>query len=148
MYKDTITLFIKDGSGDDISWYATVLTNVDVNMDKAANIAKTGLESADSVNLHVRHTLVDGVIYIGGEKYLTPKAWAPGEGVTFKTGDFFVIGEVSGIDASEGIYDSTYQTRVNGGFYDYMNKTYDGVFMITTVSGAYTVIPHFEIGGK
>lgn len=45
------------------------------------------------------------------------------------------------------IADEDYQSRRDGGFYDYMNKNHDNVFLITNV-GTYTLIPHFEIGGK
>ena len=45
------------------------------------------------------------------------------------------------------IADEDYTSRTNNGFYDYLNKKMDNVFLITSV-GSYTLIPHFEIGGK
>ena len=33
------------------------------------------------------------------------------------------------------------------GFYSYMNRNYDGVFAVTNTA-MYSLIPHFEIGGK
>ena len=48
---------------------------------------------------------------------------------------------------TDPVKDSDYSDRVNGGFYDYINKRYDYVFLITNVGGPYTLIPHFEIGG-
>ena len=52
-----------------------------------------------------------------------------------------MIGEWNGADV---INDDDYDT----GFYDYMNVEYDNVFSISTVSGAYDLIKHFEITGK
>ena len=56
MYKDTITLFNrKEGDAGD-TWYPTVLRNVQLNMDRAAIMAKYGAESADNAVLHVRYS--------------------------------------------------------------------------------------------
>ena len=83
------------------------------------------------------------------KKYLEPKKWAKqindtlGHTVTFASGDFFIEGEHD----EKMIADEDYQSRRDGGFYDYMNKNHDNVFLITNV-GTYTLIPHFEIGGK
>ena len=46
------------------------------------------------------------------------------------------------------VKDAEYTSRVDRGFYDYMNKKYDNVFSISNVGGPYRLIPHFEIGGK
>lgn len=119
-------------------------------IDKAANVAKTGLDSADTANLHVKYHSGDGTVMVGDKPYLSPKEWEkqpnddlPGS-ITFASGDFFMQGEY----AETPILDSDYSDRVNSGFYNYMNKRHDYVFLITTVGGPYTVIPHFEIGGK
>lgn len=53
MYDKTVTVFNKytDQTGN-IHWYPHVLHRVDLIVDKAANVAKTGLDSAASPYLH------------------------------------------------------------------------------------------------
>ena len=151
IYSDTVTIFNKyeDQTGA-IHWYPHVLSGVDLIIDKAANVAKTGLDSADTANLHVKYHSGDGTVMVGDKPYLSPKEWEkqpnddlPGS-ITFASGDFFMQGEY----AETPILDSDYANRVDSGFYDYINKRHDYVFLITTVGGPYTVIPHFEIGGN
>jgi len=50
-----------------------VLSGVDLIIDKAANVAKTGLDSADTANLHVKYHTVDGTVMVGDKPYLPPK---------------------------------------------------------------------------
>lgn len=150
MYNKVVTIFNKyeDQTGE-IYWYPHVLSGVDLIIDKAANVAKTGLDSADTANLHVKYRIVDGNKMIGDKPYLPPKEWEQqpndelSESITFDSGDFFMEGEYS----TDPIKDSDYTDRVNSGFYDYINKRHDYVFLITNVGGPYTLIPHFEIGG-
>lgn len=149
MYTDTVTIFNKHGdSKNGITWYPTVLHNVDLITDKAANVAKTGLESADTVKLHVRYILTDGVITTAGKTYKRPKEWAAqsetalATTLTFSTGDLFMRGEYATTPINNA--DPAYKS----GFQDYINKAYDDVCLITTVGGPYKLIPHFEIGGK
>lgn len=150
MYNKTVTVFNKytDQTGE-IYWYPHVLSCVDLIIDKAANVAKTGLDSADTANLHVKYDFVDGNKMVGDLPWLPPREWEkqPNDellkSITFDSGDFFMEGEYS----TKLIKDSDYTDRVDGGFYGYMNKRYDYVFLITNVGGPYTLIPHFEIGG-
>lgn len=150
MYSKTVTVFNKytDQTGE-IYWYPHVLSGVDLVVDKAANIAKTGLDSADTAKLHVKYHSGDNAVMVGNLPWLPPKEWEQqpndelSESITFDSGDFFMEGEYS-IDP---IKDSDYTDRVNGGLYDYINKRHDYVFLITNVGGPYTLIPHFEIGG-
>lgn len=149
MYTDTVTIFNKYKTAQGITWYPTVLHNVDLNTDKGANVAKTGLESADTAKLHVKYTVSSGEITTGGKQYKRPKEWtALGEeslttSITFTGGaDFFIRGEYAETPISDT--DPAYKN----GVYDYINKTRDDVYLITTVGGPYKLIPHFEIGGK
>lgn len=150
MYDKVVTIFNKytDQTGE-IYWYPHALSGVDLIVDKAANIAKTGLDSADTAKLHIKYHIDDGKKIIGSLPWLPPKEWEQqpndelSESITFDSGDFFMEGEYS-IDP---IKDSDYTYRINGGFYDYINKRHDYVFLITNVGGPYTLIPHFEIGG-
>lgn len=151
MYDKTVTVFNKyTDQNDNIYWYPHVLSGVYLIIDKAANVAKTGLDNADTANLHVKYRVVDGNKIVGDKPYLSPTDWEkqpnddlPGS-ITFASGDFFMQGEY----AETPILDSDYANRVDGGFYDYINKRHDYVFLITNVGGPYTEMPHFEIGGK
>lgn len=150
MYNKTVTVFNKytDQTGE-IYWYPHVLSGVDLIIDKAANMAKTGLDSADTANLHIKYHSGDNAVMVGDLPWLSPREWEKQtndelpKSITFDSGDFFMEGEYT----TDPVKDSDYTDRVNGGFYDYMNKRYDYVFMITNVGGPYTLIPHFEIGG-
>ena len=53
MYDKTVTVFNKyTDKNDAIYWYPHVISGVTLITDKAANIAKTGLDTADTANLH------------------------------------------------------------------------------------------------
>lgn len=141
MYKDTVTVFNRK-NGDDIVWHARVLYNVDFNNDIALIRQQYGEGSADRAKLHIMH---DSDI-IGSYRYVLPKEFQSLEDVvdeiTFQTGedfDFFWVGVWDGETISDGDY-----TR---GFFDYMVKTYDNVFAISSVA-KYSVIPHFEVMGR
>ena len=150
MYKDTITLFNRKSgtaaTGD--IWYPTVIHNVNLNIDKAAIMAKYGAESSDNAMLMIRFVRKNGEIRIvcddqTEKPWMPPKQWDQTvDSITFATdGDFFWQGEWK-----EGIVsDKAYSPD---GFYGYMNRTYDYVFTISSVGGPYSVIPHFEIMGK
>lgn len=151
MYKDTITLFCRKpgerGQGD--IWYPTVIYNVNLNIDRAAILAKYGPESQDNAALHIRYARENGEIMIpcsdGVKKpWMPPKEWDKTEdSITFTSGnnfDFFMLGEWDGGIATDADYGDE-------GFYNYMNRTKDYVFAVTSVA-VYSVIPHFEIMGK
>lgn len=151
MYKDTVTIFNRyQDANRRVMWYPTVLHRVNLNMDKAAIIAKYGPQSADNAVLNVKYRIVDGNKTIGDKVWLPPKEWIElgdtkvSEALTFTSGnkfDFFWAGKWDGNDP---ICDADY----GGNFYQYMNEKYDYVFAINSVGGPYTVIPHFEIMGR
>lgn len=145
MYQNTITLFNRYGS----NWYATILNNVDLNVDRACIAAKYGESSKDNAKLHIKYIKNDDVIVIGTKRYLKPKEYAnqteeqARNTLTFRSGDdfdFFVLGVW---DGDSVISDDDF----TDGFYNHINKVYDGVFAITSV-GRYSLIPHFEILAK
>lgn len=152
MYTDTITLFNrKEGEDGDI-WFPTVLHNVDLNMDRAAILAKYGAESADSAILHIRYKQTGVNKMVGDKPWVSPKDWEKlpdqKKAITFTPGDrfdFFWLGDWGGEDP---IYDASYSGTATAGFYNHMNKNYDFVFAVSSVGGPYSVIPHFEILGK
>lgn len=149
MYKDTITLFNRYESKLGDMWYPSVIKNVNLNMDKGYIIQNYGADSQDTAVLNVRYKNTDEGKMVGGKKWLSPKQWDEqvndllSETLTFYGGndfDFFWLGEWTG---NEPISDNEYN-----GFYDYMSKKHDYVFRISSVSGPFTVIPHFEITGR
>ena len=151
MYSDTITLFNRYEANGVLTWYPTVLHNVDLNIDRAAMIAKYGEQTADSAALHVKYTAKNGEAYIGDKLYLPPKRWATQEDaerektITFAGGtnfDFFIVGEWA---EAAPIVDDPMQWL--DGVYNYMNKRFDYVFSVNSVA-QYSVIPHFEITAK
>ncbi len=148
MHDKTITLFnhYKSRLGD--MWYPTVIRGVNLNMDKAAIMAKYGTESNDKAILNIHYQTAEGQIMVGGKPYLPPKEWSNQtndklpESITFASGkdfDFFMLGEYP---TTEPISDDDYID----GFYNHVNDKYDYVFAITSVA-QYSVIPHFEIMG-
>lgn len=151
MYNDTITLFCKyEDQRKNITWYPTVLHNVNLNKDKAAIVARYGAESKDNAVLNVRYHIADENIIIADKIWLPPKEWDRQtndlllSSLTFTDGqefDFFCEGEWPD---EKPIGDEDYGID---GFYNYMNKYYDYVFAITSVGGPYSVIKHFEIMG-
>lgn len=145
LYNDTITLFNRYSNREGDTWYPTVIRGVNVNVDRAAIIAKYGAQSADSVVLNIRYSFDEENKTIAGKPWKPPKEWEEqtndelSNTLTFASGtafDFFYIGEWTD-DAP----------IVDNDFYNYMNDKYDDVYAITSV-GLYTVIPHFEILGK
>lgn len=155
MYGNIITLFNRYDSQTGTVWYPHILTGVDLNTDRGAILKKYGPDSTDNAQLHVRYHFRDGVKEItdnaGNElEWLQPKKWAKQtndaleNSITFSLDSFFWEGVWDG-----GIVnDAEYTDRRYEGFYAYMNAKHDNVFLITSVGGPYTVIPHFEILGK
>ena len=151
MYTDTVTIFNRKkgerGQGD--MWYPSVLHNVNLNMDKASILAKYGTDATDSTVLNVRYQIDGKKKTVGEKQWLPPKVWqqsdAPADSLTFTDGeafDFFWLGEwTDGV-----VSDADYPEDLS--FYDFMNRVYDYVFVVTKSAGPYGIIPHFEIAGK
>lgn len=143
MYADTVTVFNRYGG----TWYATVLTGVDLNADEAAIMSRYGAASNAKALLHVKYS--DGMA-IGAKTYLPPKEWRRQTAaadlvasLTFTPGadfDFFIAG---GWDGASVIQDDDYRA----GFYDYCNKLYDQCYAVQSCA-VYSVIPHLEIIGR
>lgn len=148
MFSSTVTVFNRYKSRLGDMWYPTVISGVNVNIDKAAIVAKYGSESKDNAILNIHYNFRDGAKIICEKPYLPPKEWENQTNdllpktITFTSGeefDFFILGDYV-ID--EPISDNDYLS----GFYDYMNRNQDFVFAITAVA-EYSAIPHFEIMG-
>lgn len=154
MYEKTVTIFnyYKSDTTGDAYWYPHVLSGADLITDKGAILKKYGTDATDNAQLHIHYTVQNGDVTItnkGGKilPWLLPKEWKHqtndllDQTITFSPDtDFFWEGEWTGGEVNDDDY--------RGGFYQYMNKSKDHVFKITSVGGPYTVIPHFEILGK
>lgn len=174
MYRKTITLFNYHGETD--SWYTTVFIGADLIENSGANATRQGETNSAAVDLivHVQRdkkadTIVykpkriadaEGNILVSGEdsfiiygdpvlhadkQYAGPKAYAaienPRNYFTFTPeSDFFIVGNyysdapISDADFEDGLYSA-------------MNAAHDGVYMITSAA-FYSLLPHFEIGGR
>ena len=120
-YNKTVTVYNKVSSGvmGRETWYPTLLENVRLLVTKGSNIAKSGLESADTAKLFVK---TDNL----SKQYLKPLSWQ---------NDFFVEG------------DTREEQILEEDFYNHMKAKYDNCFLVNNVD-EYYIIPHLEVGGK
>lgn len=144
MYGQTITLFNFHGG----KWYTTVFTDADVSAVKSGSASQHGQTNTDTVEIiiHVRRSDA-GILQIGdeGKCYTGAKAFAalesPNGWFTFTPEvDFIAVGDHA---SAEPLSDDEYEE----GLYHEMNRTQDGVFMVTSAA-LYMLLPHFEIGGR
>ena len=153
LYKQTVTVFnrVKGQFDDHTLWYPTVIEKCHLIVDKASAWSSNGGRPQDNARLHIRYANENGKIMVAGKEWLEPKAWrnlADRElSLTFGFGDnddfdFFMEGVFDEFPAP--ISDEQFERK---GFYGYMNKTYDNVFAITSVS-KFNLIPHFEITAR
>ena len=174
MYDAVITLFNYRKS--EHAWYTTVFHGANLIEPRGNSATQQGQVNADTVEIiiHVKPnqdadtliyvpnniTDVDGnvltsdngvhVAYDDPEthesrQYISPKAYAHLEAVdgrfTFTPEtDFVVVGNYS---SQEPIDDDEYED----GLYQAMNEAQDGVYMITSAT-YFSLLPHFEIGGR
>lgn len=141
LHIPTSILFGEDG-GSFFSW------TLGVTLDGGTFMFEDG-DSADGNDKSEKKTYIldsDGNMLL----WLPPKEWKRQvneelpKTITFGPDDFFMLGEWTG-----GVVDDAdYQDRRYNGFYAYMNDRYDFVYLVSSVGGPYTVIPHFEILGK
>ena len=144
MYTDVITLFnrIPGARGGPDAWMPTVIRGVNINIDRAAILAKYGAQCQDKAVINIRYEMQGGQIIVAGKRFQPSKEWSQtADKLTFTPAkDFFWAGEWDGGVVS----DADYGTE---GFYGYMNRTKDNVFLISSVA-RYSAIPHFEAMGK
>ena len=145
MYNDTITLFNFHDTTKE--WYPTVISRVDVGSPLSSKPTTQGIINEDTVSIIIKTNRCKQVNSRCGMRkdYIGPKEFArcdkPYEHFTFNdTKDFIYCGKWDGAGV---IADESYES----GFYNYMNKNYDGVYKITS-SVFYGLLPHFEIGGR
>lgn len=146
MYADTITLFNRKsgdrGQGD--TWYPTIIKCANLNVDRAAIMAKYGENSQDAAYLGIHYQDENGDIIVAGKPWMSPKKWdKTDDSITFNNGndfDFFWMGKWEGGIVTDADYP-------HEGFYNFMNRTEDYVFAISKVA-IHTAIPLIEIWGK
>lgn len=174
MYRNTITLFNYHAETD--SWYTTVFIGADLIENAGTNATRQGQTNSDAVDLiiHVRRdkkadTVIykpkriadaEGNIIVSGEdsfivygdpdlhldkQYVGPKAYAaienPRNYFTFTPeSDFFIVGNYY---SQEPVADAEFED----GLYSAMNAAHDGVYMVSSMA-FYSLLPHFEIGGR
>lgn len=125
MFEATITIFNKKYNPEirEYGYYRTYLLNVNVDMKKAVNVIKSGLENASS------GTIIIPEKYISSEnkEYISPKKYQKIDekvGIrtyfTLQTGDIVVIGE-----CDYTIDDNNTLTN--------LKNTYDDVYEIVSV---------------
>lgn len=139
MFADTVTVFnyYEDKKQGIAMWYPTVLDGVELQIAKGINISKSGNDTADAANLHIKINADIRGAYKKPKEY---KALEDKQGCfTLKPGDFFMAGAYDNTPIDEADYPN--------GFFEYMKGSYDDVYNITTVD-VFKVIPHFEVGGK
>ena len=144
MHDVTITLFnFHEATG---KWHPTEFRNVSLTESNGnAPTPDAGMKNADAVELIIRTAADKSNTECGVTvRHVGPKEYAALENpvgyFTFTPEqDFFYVGSVMAASYPEDDYDE--------GFYHYMNKTHDGVYMIQS-SAFYSLIPHFEIGGR
>lgn len=175
MYHNVITVFnFHEKTG---AWYTTVFKGVNLVEHKAdVSTQDAGVTNTDTIEAIIRvkqdksvHTIIyepyrildnegnnivsedhSKLSYLDPDtdelrKYIGPKAYArldnPVGYFTFKAEqDFIVEGNYSSdLPIDDGKYDE--------GLYHAMNDAQDGVYMITSAV-FYSLLPHFEIGGR
>ena len=107
-------------------------------------------ERSDAIRIGGRtHGVRDDAIRIGDMLYLPPKLWRTSaedvkrRTLTFARGDFFCTGDA---DLFGGVVDEDNFDPTEG-FYGYMRRTRDGVYMISETA-VFSAIPHFVVRGK
>ena len=152
LYKQTVTLFnrIKGADGETL-WYPTILRGVHLIDSHSSTWNNQGEDSADNAELRVLFKVQNGRIMVAGKPYFEPKRYRllaePQKAITFSFGhnddfDFFVEGA---LDEFKGSISDEASDR--HGFYNWMNKKYDGVYAISAAA-KYNLLPHFVITAR
>ena len=133
----TVTLFNRsfNAETEEETYYPTLLEGVDLVETKGANVAKSGMDSADAAKLFV-------CIGDVNKTYMEPKAWdaltedEKKNYITFhSTEDFFVKGDQTAVDLPET------------DAYEWMRNNFDDVYKVTNIDKYEDILPHFEVGG-
>ena len=144
MYRDIITIFNYHAASG--KWFPSVIPGADLLVTKARNATTAGGNNSDTVEIIV-HCTADKRVSTGNgiKSYTGSKEYArcdnPAQRITFATEcDFIYAGAWP--DA-EPLTDDDYDE----GLYHALNVERDGVYLISSAS-FYSLLPHFEIGGR
>ena len=143
MFDTTVTIFNQQNG----VWYPHIIHHAQISRDRGYLIRAYGAESNDSIAVFVHYGVNNGSLTIDDTyDYVAPIEYDsvadPSKSITFRGGtkfDIIFVGEYSTVEN-----DSSYQK----GFFEYMKRTYDGVYAVNNVAGAFMNIPHFEITGR
>lgn len=144
MYQNTITVFNFHATSG--LWYPSVVHGANLIASKSSTATAEGRNNADAVEIIIHCSAERAVDTTAGLKnYIEPKGYAkcdtPADLISFKPEcDFIYDGEWPElVPISDEKYDS--------GLYHVLNNEHDGVYMISSAA-FYSLLPHFEIGGR
>lgn len=148
-YTSKIVLYNQAGTGeigDTVTLYGTELSNVRLEWTEAKSISNMGDKNANRCTAKIYDSDLS-------KPYMTAEAWQALSdkmtALTFDKQSFFIITDksdigINNISAPTGaIADASYAD----GLKQYLIDTYGGVFEVNTIDH-YSLIPHWEIGGK
>lgn len=142
MYDKTITIFNLDAQNS--VWHKTIIEGCDAISTDGYNLSSVGLQNISMLSVLVNcnwNKIFETTE--GNKQFLDPKVYKDALNkeayVTFNSDtDFIVLGEITDeISLNDEDYDS--------GLYNYVNKTYDNVYLINSYT-YYSLIPHYEVG--
>ena len=139
MFEDEITIFNKryDSNKKDDIYSKTYLSGVNVDLKKAVNVIKSGLQDADSGTIIIpeevyrqNKVFVKSKHFQIGAKFNNKRLW------TLQAGDIIVLGLIS--------YDIGGKNTIAK-----LRQQYDDVYEITSVDTKLKGgLPHWEVGVK
>ena len=148
-YNSKIIIYNQAGTGeigDTVTFYGTALENVRLEWTEAKSISTMGEKNANRCTAKIYDLDMP-------KAYVTPETWQglsdKTAALTFDKQTFFIITDKSDIGINNvpaptgAVSDSLYAD----GFKEYLITTYGGVFEVNTIDH-YSLIPHWEIGGK
>ena len=132
-------------------YFGTRIDNVRVEFTQEQNQNKSGSQDVSVCLLKIQN---DSTL---PKPYKVPELWNDLttdemlQNFTLSTdGDFFVLVKKKGlnldIDAPIGMQDSS-SPEYDGGFYEYMKSKYSYVYQMSSFA-VFSLIPHFQVGGK
>ena len=147
-YDAKAVLYNRTGGsiGKPVTWYGTELTNVRVELTQARNMAVTGQQEANICTVKV-HDADLPKPYVPAAKWLSLEDKT--DKLTFNPEKDYIMITYKpdlGIDVEAPIgviADSDYQ----GGLAEYLTEHYGMVYMVKTADH-YSLIPHWQIGGR
>jgi len=146
-YDSSIVVYNKTGGtiGTEETWYGTRLEKVRVELTQGNNIRSSGRDDADKCQVKIHDEDLPTAYY-------PPALWKklPDKlsGVTFDGDTIFIIEDKADIGAAAvaptgQISDDAYQK----GLFEYLTGAFGYTYRVTTADH-YSLIPHWEIGGR